>query len=269
MSTERATIFAYTRPLNDGGHTRLVNRTTLDLVKALRYRGSEVVIEPDDGTPVHYLVRKGEPSLLADPVIALLANIPISVAASLFANWLYDRYRGGDRQTPPSCVVLRIDHASGPSFYSAAGAPVSPEAAERVMQLLREFSHTLIAIADARAAGDGRFPVCVEHTSHIAGWAELSEDAIGLRMSAEITDSQTWRRIRSGELRGVSIGGIATRSECSICGADYSECPHISGVEYDGQMCINTIKRVDVAEVSLVREPVNQDCLLDLSFRDA
>lgn len=267
MNGERATFFAFTWPQSTGGHARIVNRTTLDLIKALRARGTAVVIEPDDGTPLHYIVQKGELAFLSDPTFAFLVGIPVGVVVNLFSSWLYDRLqRRGAKHDQPSCIVIRIDEPDRTIFCSHTGAALSRGHAEHVFELLKSTAETMTAVRLAHAAGDGRFPVCVEHTAQIVGWAELSEDSRGLKAKTEIQDEETWRRLHSGELRGASIAGIATQSECSICKKDYSECPHIAGVIYAGQVCVNTIKQLDLSEVSLVQEPINQECLIGLSF---
>lgn len=265
----RAIFYAYTYLYPDGSHVRLVSRTTLDFLKALRAQGVEVVVLPDDGTPIHYLVRKGEPSLFTDPVFAYLVGIPTSVIASLFAAWLHER-RWRDRQPEEeSEIVLRIEEGGTSLFYSETGAQVSEAHAERVIHLLESVAENLNTVSKARAKDpQHRFPICLEHTDEIIGWTHVQEDERGLRMKdGEFVDSTLWARVDSGELRGASIGGIATESECSICGADYSECNHISGLEYDGSLCINAIRKFELAEVSLVREPVNQGCLIDLGLR--
>lgn len=102
----RATFYAYTYLYSDGSQVRLVSRTTLDLLKALRAQGAEVVVLPDDGTPIHYLVRKGESSLFTDPVFVYLVGIPTSVITSLFAAWLYERRRRARQPEGESEIIL-------------------------------------------------------------------------------------------------------------------------------------------------------------------
>lgn len=57
-----------------------------------------------------------------------------------------------------------------------------------------------------------------------------------------------------------SIGGIVSECECSICGRDYRECEHIAGRPYRGRMCSRIIKKMDLEEISIVKEPANKLC---------
>jgi hypothetical protein len=58
---------------------------------------------------------------------------------------------------------------------------------------------------------------------------------------------------------GMSIGFVARAIECSICGRDPDECPHITGRMYDGERCIRVITELDLLEVSLVGRPREPD----------
>lgn len=264
----KATICACTYQHWDGSPARLISRTTLDFIKALRSQGVEVVVLPDDETPIHYLIHKGDPTFLGDPLFAYLIGIPTSIITSLFAAWLYER-RPRNRTPETSGIVLQVEEDGKSLFYSETGGQVSEAHAERVIQQIQSIADNLNALRRARAEDPlHRVPICIEHSGEIIGWTHVQEDEHGLRMKDGIfKDPAIWERIDSGELRGCSIGGIATRSECSICGNDYAECNHISGLEYEGKICVNTIKKCNLAEVSLVREPVNQGCLIDLSLR--
>lgn len=58
---------------------------------------------------------------------------------------------------------------------------------------------------------------------------------------------------------GMSVGFVARAVECSICGRDPDECPHITGRIYDGQRCVRTITEADLLEVSFVGRPEQPD----------
>lgn len=62
---------------------------------------------------------------------------------------------------------------------------------------------------------------------------------------------------------GLSIGYIIKRSSCSICGADPVDCLHITGEEYEGEMCIRVIEEADMLEVSLVGRPAQPDARIE------
>jgi hypothetical protein len=58
-----------------------------------------------------------------------------------------------------------------------------------------------------------------------------------------------------------SPGMVIDRSECSICGKEYSECDHIKGKAYMGKMCTRIIKEVkELREISVVYEPIDKRC---------
>jgi hypothetical protein len=221
---------------------------------------------PNDGTPIYYLVSKGEPSILGDPLFAYLVGIPTSVITSLFANLLYEKRRRARNSEGESGIVLAIEKDGNVLFYSETGTPLPQIHAERILKQLASLAETLNTALRSRAMDpQHRFPIYLDHTDKIIGWTHLQEDDHGLKMkNGTFHDPTTWDLIDSGKFRGFSIRGIARESECSICGKNYSECNHISGLEYNGEVCVNKITNIDLAEVSLVREPVNQDCLIDL-----
>ncbi len=57
-----------------------------------------------------------------------------------------------------------------------------------------------------------------------------------------------------------SIGGIAKKRECSICGGDYDNCPHIRGRAYMGKRCHTIVQELRLDEVSIVDEPADKRC---------
>ena len=80
-----------------------------------------------------------------------------------------------------------------------------------------------------------------------------------------ITDKVIRRRIRQNRLNGMSVTGIATRTECSICNKSYTECNHVAGNVYNNQGCYNKIIETDYVETSIVKEPINSQCLVNMS----
>lgn len=57
-----------------------------------------------------------------------------------------------------------------------------------------------------------------------------------------------------------SIGGIARKRECSICGSAYDSCPHIRGRAYMGKLCHTIVQEIRLDEVSIVDEPADKRC---------
>lgn len=61
---------------------------------------------------------------------------------------------------------------------------------------------------------------------------------------------------------GMSVGGTIDVSECSICGQDPEDCPHISGRLYDDVECFRIIKKFSLDHVALVESPDFPDARL-------
>jgi hypothetical protein len=57
-----------------------------------------------------------------------------------------------------------------------------------------------------------------------------------------------------------SAGLIVRRQQCSICGADYEDCPHIVGMPYMGEFCRCILGDIEADHVALVKEPANKQC---------
>lgn len=66
-----------------------------------------------------------------------------------------------------------------------------------------------------------------------------------------------------------SVGGVASRRDCSICGRDYSECEHIAGRAYMGRLCHTIVADFEqLHEISLVDNPADKRCRIT-HFSDA
>lgn len=106
-------------------------------------------------------------------------------------------------------------------------------------------------------------PIFLEHEPKIVGWCKLINDDYGLKCEMIILDKLTKRRIKQNRLNGLSITGIATKTQCSICNSDYVYCNHIAKNIYDNKECYNTILETDYVETSIVKEPINSQCLIN------
>lgn len=58
----------------------------------------------------------------------------------------------------------------------------------------------------------------------------------------------------------LSAGLIVRRQQCSICGAEYEDCPHIVGMPYMGEFCRCILGDIEANHVALVKEPANKQC---------
>lgn len=79
-----------------------------------------------------------------------------------------------------------------------------------------------------------------------------------LLLTANVPDKEGVEGIQDGRLKTTSIGAIVHEATCSICGqniAEYGECEHERGVEYDGKLCYWIIKKMEAKELSYVIVP--------------
>jgi hypothetical protein len=58
----------------------------------------------------------------------------------------------------------------------------------------------------------------------------------------------------------LSAGLIVRSQQCSICGAEYDDCPHIVGKPYMGEFCRCILKDIEANHIAIVTEPANKQC---------
>jgi hypothetical protein len=58
----------------------------------------------------------------------------------------------------------------------------------------------------------------------------------------------------------LSAGLIVSKAICTICGADYEECPHVVGMPYWGEFCFRKLTEVVPDHVAIVDDPANKRC---------
>ena len=237
---------------------RVVSRETLHLIKLLREEGYSVAVEPDDGRPLEYLAEKGLREFLSDPVYAELFRIPLTVVLGIVSAWLYERRKRKPADDEVN-VVLEADESGKKVRYNHRGKPISDKRLQAILDLMNKRGRTFAeSLAQPPPDSVRPVPIYLEHTGQIVGWGKLCVDEKGLRVeTAKITDDRTWERIQCDDLRGFSIGALVYSSECSICKEQYVVCNHISGREYEGMKCVVKITGFDLAEVSVVCEPVH------------
>lgn len=255
------------------GH-KVVSEDALTLIKVLRGQGHTIVVEPEDGRPVEYLFRKGFREFFGDPMII---NFGLGVAASVVAavvvgavNWVWQhRRRESIVQSPPKPSNILLRSSDEGLVFSYSGDPVDPGALGRLLAAVeKERGDFRQASLQEVPSHDRPVPVYLEHSSVIVGWCRLKVDGSGIYIEdAVITRDFAWRRIEGGELKGLSITGIASESTCSVCRESYVDCDHISGVEYDSVYCTNEIRRATFINVNVVSSPVNQQCFLQMLGR--
>jgi len=248
--------------------TRVVSRETLHLIKKLRSKGLSVIIEPEDGTKLNYVTEKGWHDLFADPIFLFVASIPLSLITGLITNFLYDYIKNGFTSKNVN-IVIQVDKNGEKLSYSHTGSPISDTQFQSLVSILekRRNSFALIAAQIPNLYKQKPFPIFLEHTDKIVGWAgDIIVDDIGLRVvDMKIVDQETRAKVINQELQGMSIAGVVTKSECTICGKEYTDCNHLSNKSYKGKQCSVAIKGMCMADISIVKKPINPRAKLELS----
>jgi hypothetical protein len=72
-------------------------------------------------------------------------------------------------------------------------------------------------------APDPQFPtpIFLGHEPKIIGWCKLRMEEERLMSDIFLTSKEAYKMVRSGKLKGMSICGIASQSECSVCNSNY------------------------------------------------
>ncbi|MCZ6678562.1 MAG: hypothetical protein O7E52_15100 [Candidatus Poribacteria bacterium] len=228
------------------------------MIKTLRAEGFSVVVDPDDGTKLNYLMRKGLIEFLSDPIFVFVANIPIGVITSVIGNIFTQLKLPLGTQEDKTDIVIELDERGEKVRYSHTGKQISDERFNAILDSLDKRSQGYReSLKTTPPDPDRSIPIFLEHTTKIVGWGRGWIDSTGaFRVKLPITDDETRKRKQSGELKGFSPGGIVYRSTCSVCKGDYVDCNHIEGREYDGVECTVRLNDFAIAEISIVKDPV-------------
>lgn len=241
---------------------KLVTRDTLILIKHLRSEGYEVIVEPENDQPIQYLYKKGVSEFFADPVNVTLIGIPIAIITNLITNQIQNLL---DKKEiiNKSNINIRIDNSIvNYNYLGEAQVSSNNKLIDKKRKKLKDGFDRCFEIKSPYY--NLPVPVFKEHKPEIIGWCRLWSDDVGLRSEMIITDQVVKRRITQNRLNGLSVTGIATKTQCSICKSDFVYCKHIPGEKYKGEKCFNTIIETDYVETSIVKEPINSQCLIDL-----
>jgi hypothetical protein len=238
---------------------KVVSRETLHLIKLLREAGYRVIVEPETTTELNYYVEKGIKEILSDPILAFIIGLPVSFLMDLVSSFIYDIWRKPPKRDEAQ-LVLEFDERGNKVRYNQHGENVSDERFKAILESLEKRQKAFRQSKEIETPIlEKRIPLFLEHTERIIGWAkELRRDDIGLGLhDLEIVDPEIKKLVSDGYLTGLSVGGIVTKSTCSICNSDYTKCNHISTKKYSGKECFVRIDSFILAECSLVNEPVN------------
>lgn len=238
--------------------TRVVSLETLYLIKMLRSKGLEVSVEPEDGTQLCYLSKKGWQDIFTDPIFIFINEISRSIVLNLISSWLFDKLKISKSSAKNKIpLVIETDDNGQKTKYSFDGELISDDTLLDMTIKMEQDKSRFATPFSVRPNSSRSFPVYLEHTNQIVGSAQkFLKDSKGLSIEGmKITDPATWQRIQLGELKGWSLAGVITSSECSICKKEFVDCNHFPPNTYHGKHVSIKIKSICIAEISLVREP--------------
>ncbi|MES2727773.1 MAG: hypothetical protein V4643_11765 [Bacteroidota bacterium] len=240
---------------------KVINLDTLILIKILREEGYEVQILPLDERPVQYVFRKGLTEILSDPINIMLFNIPITIVTNIISNYIQKNLdKSSDKKTNPDKNIIIIEGNNNNVFYNYEGDMIKENdiaiRTNRILDTQNKFEKAFKTKAPEKFPP---VPIFYEHQPEIVGWCRIKMDAKGLLVSeGQILDKKIKNKIAKGTIKGLSVTGIATKTECSTCKSDFITCLHF------GDGVTNTIVKADFIEVSLVKTPLNEKCLVSL-----
>lgn len=239
---------------------KLITRDTLLLIKYLRAEGYEIVVQPENDQPIEYLYKKGVTEFFANPVNLVLIGIPISIITNIISNKIQKLL---DKKESVNKTNLNIQIDNSINIYNYLGESQNKNNKKIIEKKRKELKGGFDKCFQIKPPNDKYpTPIFLEHKPKIVGWCTLWSDDIGLKSEGIITDKIIRRRISQNRLNGASVTGIATKTECSICNLDFVYCKHIPGNNYSGKKCHNTIIETDFVETSIVKAPINSECLL-------
>lgn len=242
---------------------KLVTRETLILMKYLRDEGYDVKVLPDNEQPIEILYKKGLAEFFADPINIALVGIPIGVITNIVSNKIQKLIdsRGKKEKINHDNLIITIDNTT----YNYLGKGLSSEKKKLIKAKRKEvkdgFEKCFKIITPIPKFPT---PIFLEHKPKVVGWCSLYVDDVGLKAEGIIVNKVIRKRISQNRLNGMSVTGIAKKTECSICKKKYTECNHIAGNKYEGINCLNTIVESDFVEASIVKEPINSECLVNM-----
>ena len=245
---------------------KLVTRETLILIKYLRSEGYEIQILPDDNRKLEILYKKGLREFFADPINVALLGIPIGIITNIISNQIQDLIDRLGKEDIINKYNVNIQINNSVKNYNYLGEEL-PKNHKKIISNKRkrlkdgfEKSWGIKAVNE-----DFPTPIFLEHAPKIVGWCSLYTDEKGLKAEGFLTDKIIKKRIRQKRLNGMSVTGIAKKTECSICAKSYVDCNHVAGDFYEGKECHNTIIETDFVEASVVKDPINSECLISIT----
>lgn len=244
---------------------KLVTKGTLELIKELRLNGYDVLVTPDNNQPIQYLFKKGLHDFFSNPVYTFLLGIPTSIIFNIVSNYI-QKSIDKSKQTDEIRNNIIIINNSTTEIINLNQKVISKSEIkdkQKKSQKIKEEFDKCFSLKSPYA--NLPTPIFLNHKPKVIGWGRLKETYTKLEFDDSIIfDKSVHRKIREGKIKGASLTAIAEKSICSICKSDYTQCNHIAGDIYENNECINEISEATIVEVSLVKEPINQECLITI-----
>lgn len=245
---------------------KLISKDVLRLIKYLRQDGHEIVIRPKNSWPVEYLFQKGALDLFTNPIYVFFLGVGANIASTLIANAVQKVFDNRKERKKIGEIIQSIFVYVDHRVFQINGKKFE----QKKLKASQKNDRKLNLGFEKAFATKSPFPLLAtpiffEHQPKIVGWGKYELDENGfVTKDNRITDMDTWNKIKNGEIQGGSITGIAKETQCNICNSNYILCNHVAGDIYNDKECFNLIIEADAVEFSLVRNPINPHCLIDL-----
>ncbi|MEO6149295.1 MAG: hypothetical protein ABIN95_04385 [Mucilaginibacter sp.] len=245
---------------------KLVDRDAILLIKFLRREGYDVKLMPDDGKPVEYLFKKGIREWLSDPIVAFFTGVTSTVIGTLASNFLQSLMTRTEKGTINHININNLVLKTPDGLTSLINGLQVNDSHVNNIRVSNKHLVESYNLAFSIPPPKNKYPIAIflEHKPTIVGWCNVEDRPVGLWVDGYLEDLRLRQQINSGIYKGLSITGISKKTICSICEKDYIACSHISSECYDGKICASHLLESDFVEVSIVKEPVNTTCLVNL-----
>lgn len=241
---------------------KVITLDTLILIKLLRNEGFDVKILPDDNRPIEYIFRKGLKEIFSDPITMFIINLPVALIINIISNYIQKALdSNAEKEINVNKNSIIIIDGGKQKIYNYLGNTLSKndiiKRQKGINKNIKEFEKALKAKSPNNLPPT---PVFYEHKPKIVGWCYMKYNNHGIFIEkGVITEPKIRKKIASGTIKGLSITGIATKTECSICKSDFVQCNHLTTQD---EHVTNTILKADVVEISLVKTPINKECIV-------
>lgn len=244
---------------------KVISRETLILIKYLRAEGYQVKVLPENIKKTELLYRKGLTEIFTDPLIMILLGIPIGVITNIISDKIQNLIRKlkTKEEINPNNLIIKVDNST--NYYNYLGNEFPKDYPEKISKKKKKIQKAFTNSFEIKPPNANYLtPIFLEHKPKIVGWCSLFTDDQGLKAEGFLTDKIVKKRIKQNRLNGMSVTGIAKKTRCSICNKSYVKCNHVAGEVYEGKKCHNTIVKTDFVETSIVKEPINKECLVNM-----